>query len=89
MSQKVILETTSTKPNSNLTQILFKSLFRKLCFKIKNLSQIYSKMNLCVCVQVGVEPPLGKLFNIEFTKYQVQRKNQNIFELFMLDTPLT
>ena len=46
-------------------------------------------MNLCVCVQVGVEPPLGKLFNIEFTKYQVQRKNQNIFELFMVDTPLT
>ena len=83
MSQKVILETTSTKPKSYSN--LF---FLRYAFESK-ISARFIPKHIRVCVQVGVEPPLGKLFNIEFTKYQVQRKNQNIFELFMFDTPLT
>ena len=73
-------------PQSNLTQI---SISKSIFWNEKSRPDRFQ--NEFVCEQVGVEPPLDKLFKIEFTKYQVQRKNQNIFELlkiFLFDTPL-
>ena len=72
-------------PQPNLTQI---SILKSTFWNEKSRPDWFQ--NEFVCEQVGVEPPLDKLFKIEFTKSQVQRKNQNIFELlkiFLFDTP--